>query len=88
MLTLNKAAINMLNLADFDEFDIFKLRELTDGNEMLSLLPWLLSKRNCFAKVELDLQRLVQFTVKIQDGYKNITYHNKTHGADLCQTLN
>jgi 3',5'-cyclic-nucleotide phosphodiesterase len=24
----------------------------------------------------------------IQAGYKNITYHNKTHGADLCQTMN
>jgi hypothetical protein len=24
----------------------------------------------------------------IQTRYKNVTYHNKTHGADLCQTIN
>ncbi len=27
------------------------------------------------------------FISKIQSGYKNVTYHNKTHGADVCQTV-
>jgi len=55
---------------------------------MAALLPMLLAKRNCFAKTETDLAKLLSFIIKIQDGYKNITYHNKTHGADLCQTMN
>lgn len=28
----------------------------------------------------------MRFIVKIQSGYKDIAYHNKTHAADLSQT--
>ena len=30
----------------------------------------------------------MNFIKAIQHGYKKITYHNKTHAADLCQTFN
>ena len=30
----------------------------------------------------------MNFIRVIQNGYKKITYHNKTHAADLCQTFN
>lgn len=30
----------------------------------------------------------MNFIRAIQGGYKKITYHNKTHAADLCQTFN
>ena len=52
------------------------------------MLAFLLARRNVLAKVELDINKLIKFASKIQTGYKNITYHNKTHGADLCQTIN
>ena len=29
----------------------------------------------------------MSFISKIQSGYKDVAYHNKTHGADVCQTL-
>jgi hypothetical protein len=28
----------------------------------------------------------MSFIAKIQSGYLDIAYHNKTHGADVCQT--
>lgn len=28
------------------------------------------------------------FISKVQAGYKDITYHNKTHGADVAVTTN
>jgi hypothetical protein len=31
---------------------------------------------------------LINYITAIQRGYKNVTYHNKTHAADLCQTFN
>ena len=27
------------------------------------------------------------FSKAVQDGYKPITYHNKIHGTDVCQTI-
>jgi hypothetical protein len=59
MLNLSNEAIDMLNLVDSEEFNIFQLRELTHGNEMLSLLPWVLTKRNCFTNTDLDLEHLI-----------------------------
>jgi len=47
-----------------------------------------LAKRECFTKTTIDINKMVNFVREIQEGYKRITYHNKTHGADLCQTLN
>jgi len=41
-----------------------------------------------FTKIELDIHKLINYAAKIQAGYKNVAYHNKTHGADLCQTVN
>lgn len=36
----------------------------------------------------IDFERLINYMMAIQRGYKGITYHNKTHAADLCQTFN
>lgn len=36
----------------------------------------------------LDFEKLMSFIQAIQNGYRNITYHNTTHAADLCQTFN
>ena len=37
---------------------------------------------------DVSIHRLLKYIKFIQAGYKNITYHNKTHAADLCQTFN
>lgn len=88
LLNLNQKATDEVVKCDTSDFDIFKLREYTDGNELVSLLPFVLARRNVLGKTELDINKLIRFAFKIQTGYKNITYHNKTHGADLCQTIN
>lgn len=83
-LQLSQEAVDELNKAETPDFNIFSLNEFTSGNEMATLLPWLLTKRNCISQTEIDLERLLCFVAKIQQGYKQITYHNKTHGSDLC----
>ena len=36
----------------------------------------------------VEFTKLMEYVKHLQAGYKNITYHNKTHAADLCQTFN
>lgn len=88
MLSLNDASKEELMKIDQLDFNIFKLRELTDGKELTATLCFILAKRDCFAKTSIDINKMINFITAIQNGYKNVTYHNKTHGADLCQTLN
>ncbi len=44
-----------------------------------------LSKRGVLSGVEeLNVENLSRFLALISKGYNNISYHNKTHGADVC----
>ena len=88
MLQLNDQAIDELHKIDQWDFDIFKLRKTTQNNELVTILPYILSKRGLLGVTALDFNKLMNFIRVIQNGYKKITYHNKTHGADLCQTFN
>jgi len=77
-----------MNLCETGKFNIFKIRDLTEGNEAVAVVLSLLARSNVFVELlKLDYTKLKNFLKGIQDGYKNITYHNKTHGADLCQTF-
>ena len=35
----------------------------------------------------IDVERWLKFIEKIQDGYNPVSYHNKTHAADVAQTI-
>lgn len=73
---------------DSMDFNVFALRELTEGRELVATTCFILAKRECFAKTNIDINKMINYISSIQSGYKSITYHNKTHGADLCQSLN
>lgn len=49
-----------------------------------------MNKHNLFKDLKIDPEVFMTFISKIQDSYNPsfIEYHNKTHGADVCQTSN
>jgi len=53
------------------------------GRELSSITAFCIGKRGCISETALELNHLINFLVAIENGYINITYHNKTHGADL-----
>jgi hypothetical protein len=44
---VNAEASSELNKCDTFEFDVFKVRELTNGNELAIVLSYILTKRKC-----------------------------------------
>ena len=88
VLNLGEQSRKELNKCDTFDFNIFRLRELSDGRELEAIHAYVVTKRGCFVKTKVDINKLLNFNVAIQGGYKNITYHNKTHAADLCQSIN
>jgi hypothetical protein len=46
-----------------------------------------MKKHDLLNEMMIDQNTFHNFTKSIQDGYKNVTYHNKLHGADVCQTV-
>ena len=69
--------------------DIFKLRDHSLEHELQGVVMISMSKRGILTAVEeLNVENLTRFLALISRGYKNISYHNKTHGSDVCQTFN
>ena len=88
LLDLNPEAQAELQKIDHYNFDIFKLRKYTDGNELVTILPILLAKHGLFASCNIEFEHLMSFVRQLAVGYKQITYHNQTHAADVCATFN
>lgn len=67
---------------DFD-FDIFTINRETNGNEMRVLTSFLFQKERLFEKLIIDPVTFDNFFKRIQNGYVDVAYHNKTHGMDV-----
>ena len=76
----------MLNIHMYD-FDIFKIRDMTSNNELVTVVSYILARENIFEDLPIDQRKFLPFLKELQRRYKNITYHNKTHAADLAQTF-
>lgn len=68
-------------------FNIFSLQKHTQGNELESTVSYIFAKEGIFEEVPLMKLKFFNFMNKIKSLYKDITYHNKTHAADLVQTF-
>ena len=47
----------------------------------------ILAKERVFEEVPIATQNYLEFIKKLETGYRDITYHNATHAADLVQTF-
>ena len=57
---------------------------MTNHNEMVITVSYILAKENIFEELDLSFDTFQRFIKKISAGYKNVTYHNRTHGTDLA----
>lgn len=68
------------------EFDIFDLESKSDGNELYLLWMHLMYKEEYVKDFRISHKKLRNFAYAVQSSYNDITYHNKTHASDVCQT--
>lgn len=73
---------------DSCEFDIFRLKTATKGNELFALMQLLFRREELIDELNLDSHRFTMYISRIQSGYDSaIPYHNATHAADVAQTF-
>jgi len=46
-----------------------------------------MAKEGIFDELPILNEKFLSFIQKVQSTYTNITYHNKTHAADLAQSF-
>ena len=69
------------------DFNVFTVRRETNENEMITVSTHIMVKEGLLNKLDIPIDLFLAFIGKIQSGYNDITYHNKTHGTDLAQTI-
>ena len=79
---MNEEASNEMERIGSLDFDIFRLKELVEDKELTLITSYILAKHNIFNLISYETFK--KYMILISKGYKDITYHNKTHSADLC----
>ena len=87
LLNFNNHAKNLFSAVDLHTFNIFSVKEATKENELVSTVTYIFAKENLFDKLAIKNEKFVACVRKLQQSYKPITYHNKTHAADLAQNF-
>ncbi|CAI2371913.1 unnamed protein product [Moneuplotes crassus] len=89
VLNLTKESSGMLDCVDaINDFNIFDFKAEVEENELFVISSFLLNKHLLFQNSKIDPETYFKFVKRIQNNYNPvwIKYHNKTHGADVCQT--
>ncbi|KAL6762821.1 hypothetical protein V8C86DRAFT_1824914 [Haematococcus lacustris] len=76
-----------LSSANSWAFDAFLLTSATAGRPLSVLAYWLLHQSGLAAWAHLDHTKLARWLCRIEDGYCANPYHNRSHAADVVQTM-
>lgn len=84
----NFAVRQCLSSVDFLDFRIFALKEVTNGNELFTLMQLFFRRSSLITALGIDSEKFKRFVSRVQSGYNtSIPYHTATHAADVTQTM-
>jgi cAMP-specific phosphodiesterase 4 len=87
ILNLDQNIQDELKIIHTYNFDIFKIKDQTLNNELVTVVSYIMARESIFDSIPVDVIKFLPFLHELQSRYKDITYHNKTHAADLAQTF-
>lgn len=73
------------NIENLD-FNIFELKTISMGNELVLIANHLMEINEFYRKLNISKDKFRKYSVIIQKMYNPVSYHNKTHAADVTQT--
>ena len=76
----------LLKEIETHKFDIFELRSATNGNELVTVINFLMDRHDFYTKLKIVKNKFRKYSIVIQSMYNPIAYHNKTHASDVWQT--
>lgn len=79
--------ISMFDKVNDWNFDVFKLRDLTDGQTLFITSYTLFVKYDLLRKFSIPEDVLINFLSEVQSGYHSNPYHNSMHAADVTQVF-
>ena len=86
--TLHRDELNSL-LCRIDEWglDTFRIEELSDQRPLTVITYRIFKQRLLDQTYSIDDRTLISYLLTLEDHYQQVPYHNKAHGADVCQSM-
>ena len=69
------------------QFDAFSLFESSKGHPLSTLGFYLIKESGLVQRFSVIEKTLMTFLLKVEDGYPENMYHNRTHAADVLQSM-
>eukprot|EP00128_Syssomonas_multiformis_P004656 Colp12_sorted_trinity150504_noHs@2083 len=74
----------MAKVNSWHGFDIFELQRASGGHALLSMGKFLFYEYNISSAFNIDDEVLHNWLAAVEAGYRDLPYHNSTHGADVA----
>ena len=67
--------------------DTFRIEDLSDQRPLTVITYRIFQERLLLRTYAIEPHTLISYLLTIEDHYQQVPYHNKTHGADVCQSM-
>jgi len=68
-------------------FDAFELERVSGGHPLCTISFHIMTRLNLLETFSIDPKQLFAFLLKIEEGYPQNAYHNRTHAANVVQSM-
>ena len=67
--------------------DTFRIEELSCQRPLTAVTYRIFQERSLLRTYAIEPRTLISYLLTLEDHYQAVPYHNKAHGADVCQSM-
>jgi cAMP-specific phosphodiesterase 4 len=67
--------------------DTFRIEDLSGQRPLTAITYRIFKNRGLMQIYAIEPQVLISYLLTLEDHYQQVPYHNKAHGADVCQSM-
>jgi len=67
--------------------DTFRIEDLSGQRPLTAITYRIFQERFLLRTYAIEPHTLISYLLTLEDHYQQVPYHNKAHGADVCQSM-
>ncbi|CAF0775449.1 unnamed protein product [Adineta steineri] len=76
-----------LNRINDWNFNIFRIEAISGERPLTAITYRIFQERDLIRTFSIEPHKLLSYLFALEDSYQQVPYHNKLHGADVCQSM-
>ena len=79
-----RASLNRINEWGLDTF---RIEDLSGQRPLTTITYRIFQERSLLRTYAIEPHKLISYLLTLEDHYQQVPYHNRAHGADVCQSM-